>query len=243
MAKLLKNSLVFACYLILAPTIYADEIASFQKYIYFGSEFGIVEPVKKKFDHKNHDNTKTAITLKKSSMYSGKIGYSFYPQMAIELSVTHQPKYRLGYVLPAQDFGDGNLVKTAGITKVVSNAYMLNLVYDLESFKGFTPFVKLGAGVAQVRVKATHSSFNGFKFFRINKTDTNCLAWQFGLGVSKQIFNNFSIDAGAKLQVVRNVKVKYDTLDTFNRFVPSKPIKKTLGVGEFGIGFVYKIPV
>lgn len=243
MDKLLKISLVSACYLALAPTIYADEITADQRFIYIGSELGIVEPVKRKFDHKNHDNSKTAITLKQSSMYSGRIGYSFYPKMAIEFSATYQPKYRLGYVLPAQDFGDGIPVKTAGITKVISNVYMFNLLYDLENFKGFTPFVQLGAGLAQIRVKATDSSFNGFKFFRINKTDTNCFAWQVGLGLSKEVARNFSIDAGVKLQVVRNVKVKYDTLDTANRFVPSKPIKKTIGVGEFGIGFTYKIPV
>ena len=41
--------------------------------------------------------------LKQSRMYGGRIGYSFYPNMAVEISGTHQPKYRLAYRLPAVD--------------------------------------------------------------------------------------------------------------------------------------------
>lgn len=26
------------------------------------------------------------------------------------------------------------------------------------------------------------------------------------------------------------------------QFLPAKPIKKTIGVGEFGIGFTYRLP-
>lgn len=243
MDKRLKILLVAACYLLSACTIYADEIAVDQRFIYIGSELGLVKPLKRKFDYKHHDNSKTAITLNQSTMYGARVGYNFYPKMAIECSATHQPKFKLGYVLPGQDFGDGVAVRTAGITKVVSNIYMVNLLYDLESFKGFTPFVRLGVGLAQIKVKATDSSHNGVKFFRINSNNTNCFAWQVGIGFSKQIAGNLSVDAGVKLQVVKQVKINYDTVDMTHKFVPSKPIKKNIGVSEFAIGFNYKIPV
>ena len=52
------------------------------------------------------------------------------------------------------------------------------------------------------------------------------------------------MDIGAKLQVVNDIKVKYDTFDIKTQsFVAQKPIKKTIGVGEFTLGFTFKIPV
>jgi opacity protein-like surface antigen len=165
--------------------------------------------------------------------------------MAIEFSVTHQPKYRFAYILPEQALGNGaSIPKTPGITKVVSNIYMINLVYDLKGFKKLTPFVIIGGGIAQVKVKATSSSFRNQQFFKINNTDNNCLAWQTGIGLSQEITPNLSLGASVKLQVVHNIKVKYDTLDmSVQKFVAAKPIKKTIGVGEFGVGFTYKLPI
>jgi len=210
---------------------------------YIGAETGIVEPVVSKFRHK-HSNTE--IILKNSAMYSGKIGYIFYPQMAIEFSATYQPKYRLHYVLPPQDLSNGlTIPKTPGNTKVLSNIYMLNLIYDLEAIKGFTPFVILGGGIAQVKVKSTSSKWDVINsdYFKVRKTHKNCVAWQAGLGVSKYLSSNFSIDLSAKLQTVYRVKIDYDTLDIkTSLFIPANPIKKTIGVGEFGVGFTYRLP-
>jgi hypothetical protein len=70
----------------------------------------------------------------------------------------------------------------------------------------------------------------------------NCFAWQAGLGVTKAITKNVNFDLGAKLQVVNNIKVEYGKLDG-GRIVPQKPIKKTIGVGEFTLGFTFKIPI
>jgi hypothetical protein len=83
-----------------------------------------------------------------------------------------------------------------------------------------------------------------FEFFRIKKNTVNCLAWQIGGGIAKDLSENISIDLGAKLQVVNDIKVKYDTFDIkAQSFVAQKPIKKTIGVGEFTLGFTFKIPV
>lgn len=231
---------VTMCYL--ASFAYANEQnISTNNFLYIGGEYGLVEPVIKKFRHKHSGSD---IVLKRSKMYSLKLGYSYYPQMAIELSATYQPKYRLNYTLPE----NGVIPKTKGSTRVSSNIYMLNLIYDLNQVKGLTPFVILGGGIAQVKFRPTSSAWNSpmgtIDYFKIKKQRHNCLAWQIGLGFSKDITSNLSIDATAKLQVVHNIKIKYDTLNmTTWLFAPAKPIKKTIGVGEFGIGFTYKLPI
>jgi len=236
MTKLLK--LFFITIIIFNSNTFAKETG-----FYIGAEGGIVEPVVSKFRHK-HSNTE--IILKKSSMYSGKIGYIIYPQIAIEFSATYQPKYRLHYVLPQQNLNNGLAIPpTPGNTKVLSNIYMLNLIYDLEKIKTFTPFVILGGGIAQVKVKPNSSKWSVINsdYFKVRRTHKNCVAWQAGLGVSQDVTSNFSIDATAKLQTAYRVRINYDTLDIkTGQFVPANPIKKTIAVGEFGVGFTYRLP-
>ncbi len=243
--KLLLQSLAIFSLIFLNNAAYAQEINLDPTFFYLGGEIGLVESVAKKFRHKE---TKSDFTLKRSKMYSAKLGYSFYPQMVIEFSATYQPKYHLHYILPETPAFPGQVIpKTAGTTKVASNIYMLNLVYDLNKVQGLTPFVILGAGIAQVKISPTSSFWDyagGIEYFRIKKHQNNCFAWQIGLGFSKEITNNFSIDVAAKLQVAHSIRIKYDTLDMkSNKFVPAKPIKKTIGIGEFGIGFTYKLPI
>ncbi|WP_425360281.1 MULTISPECIES: outer membrane protein [unclassified Candidatus Tisiphia] len=222
----------------------ADEVnpEADQRFFYIGTEAGIVQPVVKKFRH----DSGTDFTLKRSKMYSGKIGYSFYPQMAIEFSATHHPQYRLNYVLPKQEVAGLIIPQTPGATKIISNLYMLNIVYDFDKIKEMTPFVILGAGIAQVKVSSASSRWKlmDVEYFRIRTTDSNCFAWQVGLGLSKDLSSNFSVDIAVKLQAAHSIKINYDTLDMqTQKFIPAIPIKKTIGVGEFGIGFTYKLPI
>jgi opacity protein-like surface antigen len=235
--KLSKIIISLSFYSALTSIAYGGGVSADERAIYLGTELGMVYPVQSKFKHKNSN---TELTLKKSSMYSARVGYSFYPQMALEFSATHQPRYKLGYVLPKTNI----VPKTPGITKVVSDIYMLNLVYELQPYNGFIPFVIGGAGIARVQVKPTRSFFMGREFFKIKTTNTNCLAWQIGLGLSKPITSRFSVDVSTKLQVAHSIKVKYDTLDlTTGQFNRAKPIKKTIGVAEFALGFTYKLPI
>ena len=260
------------------------------RYIYIGTELGISEPVVKSFVHET-DEGSTRMCLKQSRMFGGRVGYSFYPNMAVEISGTHQPKYRLGYNLPATDltpFVQGKVAAgarkedpaltpaqaaayaaanypssgipiTPDITKISANVAMLNLVYEFEKQKlGLKPYVIFGAGVAQVTIRAKETlwqppanlavipGFNNgpINFFKVTKRKQNCFAYQMGGGISKDISDNFAVDLGAKLQVVKDIKIKFETLDMTTQTMKSrKPIKKTIGVGEFTLGFTFKIPV
>ncbi|HJD60731.1 MAG TPA: outer membrane beta-barrel protein [Rickettsia endosymbiont of Columbicola hoogstraali] len=242
MIKLLQLFTV-ALSIFITNTVFAEENINEQTGFYIGGEGGVVEPVISKFRHKHSD---TEIILKRADMYSGKIGYTIYPQISVEFSATYQPKYRLHYVLPPQNLSNGlTIPKTPGNTRVFSNIYMLNLIYDLEEMNGITPFVIIGGGIAQVKVKPTSSKWDVINsdYFNVRKTHKNCAVWQVGLGVSKSLSSNFSVDLTAKLQTVYRVSINYDTLDMkTGQFLPAKPIKKTIGVGEFGIGFTYRLP-
>ncbi|CAN0603460.1 unnamed protein product, partial [Ectocarpus sp. 12 AP-2014] len=175
--------------------------------------------------------------LKQSRMYGGRVGYSFYTNMSVEISGTHQPKYRLAYRLPAVDLTESiqglaiqslvGIPTTPDITKVSANVFMLNWIYELEKQKfGLKPYVIFGAGIAQVNIRpqrtywqpdANLAVFPGFggpiEFFRVKKNIHNCFAYQFGSGISKDISDHFAVDLGAKLQVVKDIKIKYEKLD------------------------------
>jgi hypothetical protein len=45
------------------------------------------------------------------------------------------------------------------------------------------------------------------------------------------------------MQVVNNIKVKYQVLNDTYSFDEPNPIKKTIGVGEFTMGVTYKFPL
>lgn len=257
------------------------------RYIYIGTEFGISEPVVKEFSYKSQAG-ETKMRLKQSRMYGGRVGYSFYPNMAVEISGTHQPKYRLAYRLPEVDLtesiqgaaiqslvGQGmpqaaataavqaqipsaGIPTTHDITKVSANVFTLNWIYELEKQKfGLKPYVIFGAGVAQINIRpqktlwhpeASLAAIPGLdkpiEFFRVKKNVHNCFAYQLGGGISKDITDHFTVDLGAKLQVVKDIKIKYETFDiTTQSFKSQTPIKKTIGVGEFTLGFTFKIPL
>ena len=229
------------------------------RYVYIGTEWGLSEPTVKSFKHKDSGTT---IRLKQSHMYGGRIGYSFYPNMMVEFSVTHQPKYRLAYRLPEKAIAEipgVSIPVTPGTTRVTANVYMLNFIYEMQKMTSLQikPYAIFGAGVAQISVKPTNSYWKlpaqiaGFfpqgelLFFKIKKTDTNCFAWQVGAGVSKDLTDNFSVDLGAKMQVVNDIKIKYDKLTNpiAQTYESQKPIKITIGVGEFTMGLTYKFPM
>ena len=227
-----------------------------EKYWYIGAEAGISDPVVKSFTHKESN---TVIRLKKSHIYSGIIGYSFYPGMMIEISGTYQPKYRMAYTLPKQSLSSLvqglSIPETYGITPVSTNVFMVNFIYEMMAITSMAikPYVIGGAGIAKIATKPNVSYWQAPAFlkmgtnvpyFKIKKNSQNCFAWQVGVGINKDVTNNFSVNLSAKMQVVKDIKIKYQTLNVkTNSFDEAQPIKKTIGVGEFAIGLTYKLPL
>ena len=257
--KIIKNTslaILASTTMLFSSVVKAED--NYSKYIYVGTDIGLSEPVVKSFVNKD---TKAKFRLKQSDMFGGRIGYSFYPGMMIELSGTYQPNYGFTYLLPEKDLGINHPIlgpikisKTPGRTKVISNVYTLNWIYEIpEQYLKLKPYVIFGAGVARISIKSTFTTTDdlavlglgkNFEYFRLRKNTINCFAWQAGGGITKDLSENLSMDFGAKLQVVNDIKLKYDTLDIKTRsFVSQQPIKKTIGVGEFTIGLNFKVPV
>lgn len=261
MKKVVKTAVLFlAGYSMLFGQVAKANDAD-DRYIYVGAKVGVSEPAVKTFTDKE---TRSKFRLKQSRLLGGRIGYSFYPNMMVELHFTHKPKYGLAYMLPETEVVDPQLgaltiPETPGSTKVSSGVYTVNLLYQFEpQFMELKPYVSLGAGIARLSVKSTTTATSVLKlatgvdfnlpapqeYFRIKKNTSNYLAWQIGGGISKDLTPNMALDLGAKLQVVNNIKLKYDTLNSATgRFESQKPIKKTIGVGEFTFGITFKIPV
>lgn len=238
------SKLILSCVLSCPLIANADSVDD--RYVYIGTELGISDPVVKAFEHKD---TKMRMELGRSTMIGGRVGYSFYPQMMVEVSGTHQPKYDVKYKLPAKP--QFMIPELRGKTHVVSNVYTLNLIYELNKVKlGFKPYFIFGGGLAQMNIKASsppsfdHPLLGSAQVFRVKKTRSNCLAWQAGAGLSYDITKNFAIDLSAKFQVVHDIKIKYDSLDvTTMKFVAQKPIKQSVALGEYVLGFTYKFPL
>lgn len=236
MKYLIKFLLTSTCCLLVNNIACADNVSAEQRMIYFGFEGGIAKPARRSFKHKETD---TKLTLKKSKVFSAIIGYSFYPQMAFELTGSYHPSFKLGYKLPSST----NVPNIYGETKVRSTVFMLNLVYDLASYEDFTPFVIGGIGVANLVIKPTTSSFMNTEVFRIKKSTPHHLAWKIGLGVSKEVVNNIDFNVSGKLHAVHNIKVKYDKLNvTTGQFDKTAVIKKTIGAFEITAGLTYRLP-
>ncbi|MGI4776065.1 MAG: outer membrane protein [Janthinobacterium lividum] len=221
-----------------ATTAYSqnpEAVNADQRSSYLGIDAGISDPLQHKFKDKKSG---TKLSLKKSTNYSARIGYSFYPQMALELSSSYQPKYNLGYTLPAIP----NLPIMFGKTKVGSQIYSLNLVYDLKDYDGFTPYVGGGIGLARILTKPANSSLMDQDFFRIKKDKSNFFAWQAKIGILKNISNDLSFNLTGQLQVVQNIKINYETINMMTGKFNPGTVKKTIGAYELSAGLVYKIP-
>lgn len=234
-----------------AEDIFVNHIDN--RYLYIGTELGISDPIKKSF---RHEESNTRMRLKKSYIYAGRIGYSFYPNMMVEISGNHQPKYKMYYRLPQHLIpGIGVILATPGITKVNSNVLMMNLIYEMQKMTLLTtvkPYIIFGTGIAKISVKPSISylppDFLGLgsgniPYFKIRKNNQNCFAWQAGIGVRQDITDKLFIDLGIKIQVVNNIKVKYQILNNTNSFDMANPIQKTIGVGQFTIGINYQFPL
>lgn len=222
----------------------AEPPSYFKQFMYIGIDGGLIKPVVSQFKHKN-DHGSTTITLSRSWLYGGFLGYSFYPQMAAELAVVHHPKYRVGYILPAISAGGVQAIPTtSGATSAMSNFYLVNIAYDLQSFQGFTPIIRLGGGCAQVKIKPASSKINSTEFFRINRTNNYYFAWQAGISLARELSHNLNLEVGVKLQVINNLKIYYRTLDQQTKqFSATRSIKKTPAFAEFTLGLIYKLPV
>ena len=204
------------------------------KKIYFGLDIGVSKPAKKNFKeiirNVDHTKTKATVSLKKTTMYTGKIGWDFYPNMSIEFNFDYKPKYCIGVEL--ENLGKGK-------SKLNAKIYMLNIIYDLVEFNGLVPNFIVGVGVANIKIKPISIDHKKYKIniFKTKETRDNIFAWQVGIGINKYITENSRVDFSTRLQVVNDVKVRYTNLNKNYEW------KNGSIVVETTVGYNYYFPI
>ncbi|MEY3197527.1 MAG: hypothetical protein RLZZ59_898 [Pseudomonadota bacterium] len=153
-----------ACALLCAATVSAqaeEKIASSSDgKIYFGIEGGYSLPAKNKFKDKSASGKEFIGKLKGTGVYEAKIGYRFYPNIALEFAYAYRPAYKLGiypsditFSLPVLPDNPLNISNISSKTKVQSHTAMLNLVYEAQTENAYRPYFLVGVGYAHVTPK------------------------------------------------------------------------------------------
>lgn len=234
--------------------------------IYIGAKIGSSLPVVKSFEYKDRTQkdiygkaAKTKYSITPSSMYGFEAGYSFYPNMAVSFVYNRDPKYHLRYNLPVTEGLNRLLTAFPGSTRdssaksrVEADVFMINLNYKMsEIYGGLKPFVSFGAGFSKVTVKPSSvfarklAVLGDIEYLRVLKKTTNCPTVSFGAGFEKNITKNFSMVASTTIHVVKDIKVKYETLTEVipnKKYTVQKPVKKTMAVADFSLGLRYTLP-
>lgn len=201
---------------------------------YVGAGGGASIPLKNSFKEEP-----ATFHLKKSEMYTGLVGYKITEDIFFELSYDHKDSYGLRIEIPD--------VNTAN-TKAKSSVYMANVVYHLQDFNSFRPYFVVGVGFSDIKVKPIKSNARGssVEAYSVTPHTSRNFTWQLGLGVSKPVTDNLSLDLSTRMHVAHNLKLKYRAIDKdkLPATVTYKTgsIKKTLGVGEIIAGFTYDLP-
>ena len=232
---------------------------------YIGGEGGISAPVKRKFEEKLSvdKSLKCKGNLSNSSMYGVLMGYRFYEGMALEGAFQRKPLYKLRVTTPQVMLTNVPIAQVPGLVlpsvtvpsgqstvKVGSDLYLLGLVYDLQGFGSATPYVGIDAGIARIKNTAADIYSNvtvlgvttATKVMRINKGSCTSPVLQFNLGVtSKEILPRVQLYAAARFQVIKDIKLKYQTINPSTNVITPGKFKKTLGIGEVVVGLTYDL--
>ncbi len=197
------------------------------RFFYIGLDGGLSMPLRNHFRQLNKALGKSVkVNMKRTKKYTAKIGYSFYPQMFLEFAYTHQPRYKLSYLLPVPLNSSGSkILPTPGRTNVKVQLHMLSLIYNFEPINKWTPFVMIGGGMAKVKVKESLTCKPGTDHlvFRVHKKKMNCFATQGGIGLARDITDNFRLEAMAKIQIVTRAKIDFSQADPkLKKFVNQK---------------------
>lgn len=195
--------------------------------------------------------------------FNGKIGYNFYPNMAIELFGTFQPEHKsilmkLPATIAAPDT-DKSKKLPARSFDINSQSQMLivNLLYQLAPVESKTrPYFSMGIGINRLNLSTIKPKLqfeqNGQlttsdqNLFEIEKTQTYYSTTQFSLGLTRQLVNNLAFDLAFRTYLTKKVEFAANIYD-FNqqKLVPLQEAAllskaSLLIINELTIGLTYK---
>ena len=237
MKKILRQvAIICASTAFLSPVAFADGTVGFDdNKIYFGIEGGYSAPAKGKFKDEG-----AVGKLKGTGVIEGKVGYMFYPGIAVEVAYGYRPNYDLKLEFPDQSAL--GLSDFRSKVKVASHSVLVSLVYFAQPNGKFTPYFTVGAGYAHVtpkyaKIDAMHPSLGRIKVGYIKKHVSERIAIRGGAGVLTELTPNLHLTTGVKLEVVNKIGLHADFINPgTGAFVRSSSLKKTIGVVEFTAG-------
>lgn len=133
---------------------------------------------------------------KRGNVHSIELGRSVTDRVKIGLEFSHRSGYSVRDHSDAYDDGD-LIVSQQSKSTYKSAAVMVNVRCDVANLSGFTPYVLVGAGVAQNKMKENgdlqdHASNESTHISRANKSKN--FAYKVGAGVSYAISKKIGID-------------------------------------------------
>lgn len=173
----MKNSIIFK--VVLASSLAISSSSAFatnaeKAYVRADAGFSVLAKNPGKADYSKKP--------KASPVYGVGFGYKFTDHLRSDVTVT----YRSNFKYSGKD-SDGE----SESQKISSTAIMLNAYYDIMRYKGFTPYVMAGAGIAYNKA----GDFKQGDAFTKGAQKSSA-AWQAGFGTQYRITKNIDLDAG-----------------------------------------------
>jgi opacity protein-like surface antigen len=139
------------------------------------------------------------------------IGYRFSPLFRADVTLDHRFNTRFKGVATAPDFATGSMLDKG---RFQSSTLMLNGYVDLGTYRGLTPYVGAGVGVAQnVISNYTRTAYDDLTGLtskeRLAGDNDYSLAWALMAGVGYKLSSNFMLDLGYRYVSLGDVKTRY----------------------------------
>lgn len=137
------------------------------------------------------------------------IGFRFSPLFRADVTVDHRFDARFKGLPSDADIATGSISDRA---RFQSSSLMLNAYADLGTYKGFTPYLGAGIGVAHnILGSYTRTDAALGTVERLAGGDDYDLAWALMAGVGYKLSNSFTLDLGYRYASLGGVKTRgYD---------------------------------
>lgn len=176
---------------------------------------------------------------KKGKVHSIELGRSVTDRVKIGLEFSHRSGYSVSDHLDEYGYGI-KLESQSEKSSYKSSAAMMNVRCDVANLSGFTPYVVVGAGVSQNKMKddfyrMIHTDHESSDSIRSNKS--NNFAYKVGAGVSYSVTQKIGIDV--RYQFVNLGKVRiHESRDSQGELLAAARGK--LKTKEVLVGISYK---
>ena len=128
--------------------------------------------------------------LGNTGVFGAAVGYQFNENFRADVSIDYRAKFKNNVTVAGSDHSSNES------NKIKSYATMVNVYYDITEFNKFTPYITLGAGVAQNRTGVTTFSNTAHpdNNYTISKGKKNNFIYKAGAGAKYAIDSNFDIN-------------------------------------------------